>query len=127
MPSPNTRSTKDLIIRDTYITGIDNKELKRAENYLQFIDEAIQGMEEINSHIENLDHIGIGNCIHNLKPTIMNMGYSSLYTTATALENEFINQIISHPRPNLEDFLSEMNQAVLSANSQLEGMRVSLI
>ena len=125
--SPNTRSSKDVILRDTYITGLDNGELKKAKNFLQFIDEATTNWEEINVHIENLDHIGIGNCMHNLKPTIMNIGHSQLYSKATALENEFINQIISHPRVNLEEFLSELKEEIGNASTQLETMRVSLI
>lgn len=127
MSAPNTRSTKDIIVRNTYVTGGDDQELKRAENHLLFIDEAVQSLEEINSHLESLDHIGIGITIHKIKPAIMSMGYTALYSTASALENEFLNQIISYPRPNLEDFLTQMDQAVRNANTQLEGMRVSLI
>ncbi len=124
---PSTRSTKDIIVRDTYITGGDEQELKRAENHLVFIDAATQGLEEINTSIENLDHLALAESIRKIKPSIISMGYGPLYSHATALENEFTNQIISHPRPCLEDFLVEVKMAIGNANTQLEGMRVALI
>jgi len=124
---PNTRSTKDIIVRDTYITGGNEQELKKAENHLVFIDTATQGLEEMNTHIENLDHLALAESIRRIKPGIISMGYGPLYSLATALENEFTNQIIAHPRPSLEDFIVEVEQAIGSANTQLEGMRVALI
>ncbi len=127
MSSANIRSTKDIIVRNTYVTGEDEQELKKAENCLLFIDVAINSLDDINAYIADLDHLGIGNSIKELKPSIRSMGYGSLYNTATALENEFLKQIISYPRPNLEDFLTEVSQAVYNANTQLDGMRVSLI
>lgn len=127
MSTPNIRSTKDIIVKNTYVTGDDERELKKAENCLLFIDGAADSIETINQCIADLDHIGIGNSIRDLKPTMISMGYGSLYSTATALENEFLKQIISHPRANLEDFLGEIDQAIKNANEQLTSMRVSLI
>jgi len=127
MSNPTTRSTKELVLRDTYVTGNDEQEIKKAENYLAFMDIAIQGLEDIQLNIENLDHLGIARNIQILKPAIMSMGYASLYSTAAALENEFLNDIISNPRPSLEDFMTEIGVAIKTANTQLEGMRVSLI
>ncbi len=127
MSTSNSRSTKEIILRDTYVTGNDEQEIKKAENYLAFMDTAMQGLDDMQLHIENLDHLGLARDIQFLKPAIMSMGYASLYSTATALENEFLNDIISNPRPSLEDFMMEVGLAIKSANSQLEGMRVSLI
>jgi len=125
--TPNTRSTKDIIVRNTYVTGNDDNELKKAENCLLYIDAAVQSIEDVNNYIADLDHLGIGNTIKEFKPAIISMGFDTLYSAATALENEFLNQIISHPRPNLEDFLVEVAQSVENANTQLTNMRVSLI
>ena len=127
MIKPTSRSTKEIILRDTYVTGSDEREIKKAENHLEFMDIAIQGLEEMNLNIENLDHKGLARNIQTLKPAILSMGYTTLYSTAVALENEFLNDIISQPRPSLEGFMMEISLAVKSANTQLEGMRVSLI
>jgi len=127
MSTPNTRSTKEIILRDTYVTGNDEQEIKKAENYLAFMDIALQGLEDMHLNIENLDHLGLARDIQTLKPAIMSMGYVSLYSTATALENEFLNDIIAYPRPSLEEFMTEVSLAIKGANSQLDGMRVSLI
>ena len=58
---------------------------------------------------------------------MLSMGYSPLYSSAVALENELLNDIISYPRPNLEDFIEELKVAIQNADEQLRGMRVSLI
>jgi len=123
----NTRSTKEVILRDTYVTGNDEHEIKKAEQYLAYMDIAIQSLEEIQLNIENLDHLGIVRAIQSLKPAIMTMDYTAVYSTATALENEFLNDIIANPRPSLEDFMTEIDSTIKIANTQLAGMRVSLI
>jgi len=127
MNSPNVRSTKDIIVRNTYVTGEDDQEMKRAENCILFIENCTQGIENIHHYISDLDHKGIGNTICELKPTIMSMGYAPLYSSAVALENEFLKQIIAYPRPNLEDFIDQITVAISNANNQLQGLRVSLI
>jgi|GEM_PF-2263068 len=127
MSTPNVRSTKEIIVKDTYVTGRDDQELKRAENCILFIDNCSQGIEKILHYIADLDHLGIGNTVRELKPSIMSMGYVPLYSSATALENEFINQIIAYPRPSLEDFIDQITVAISNANQQLQGLRVSLI
>ena len=127
MDSPGSRSTKEIIVRDTYITGKNESELKRAENCLLFIDNCTNSIEAINKYIADLDHIKLGKEIGSLKAPLLSMGYSPLYSTAIALENELLNDIISYPRPNIEDFMREVQIAVTNADEQLRGMRVSLI
>ena len=77
-------------------------------------------------YLADLDHRGIGNAIRKMKPSIMVMGYSPMYSTAVALENEFLNEIIAQPRPNLEDFIVEVRNAVENTNQQLSRMQVGL-
>jgi len=48
MSNPTTRSTKELVLRDTYVTGNDEQEIKKAENYLAFMDIAIQALRIYN-------------------------------------------------------------------------------
>lgn len=127
MDAPGARSTKEIIVKDTYITGKNGTELKRAENCLLFIDLCTSSVEKINESIADLDHITLGNTIKNLKTPLLSMGYSPLYSIAVALENELLNDIISYPRPNLENFVVEIQAAVQNAEVQLRGMRVSLI
>ncbi len=127
MDTPGARSTKEIIVKDTYITGKNETELKRAENCLLFIDKCTKSVESMNKYIADLDHISLGIAIKNLKVPLLSMGYTPLYSTAIALENELLNDIISYPRPDLENFLKEISAAVSNADEQLRGMRVSLI
>jgi hypothetical protein len=127
MDTPGARSSKEIIVKDTYITGKNETELKRAENCLLFINHCTNSVDSIIEHIANLDHISLGEEIRNLKAPLLSMGYSPLYSSAIALENELLNDIISYPRPNLEDFIKEVRLAVQNADEQLRGMRVSLI
>ncbi len=127
MRAPEVRSTSEIIVRDTYITGKNETELKRAENCLLFIGNCTDSLEAIEKCIEDLDHLSLGLTIKNLKVSLLSMGYSPLYSTAVALENEFLNDIVSSPRPNLEDFVSDIKAAIETSNEQLEGMRVSLV
>ena len=127
MSTPEARSTKEIIVRDTYITGKNESDLKKAENYLLFIGKCTDSVEAIEKCIADLDHLSLGLTIKNLKADLLSMNYTALYSTAVALENEFLNDIISSPRPNLEDFVSEIKVAVENSNEQLKGMRVSLV
>ncbi len=127
MDAAGARSSKEIIVKDTYITGKNEAELKRAENCLLFINQCTNSIDEINKYIADLDHINLGLAIKNLKAPMLSMGYSPLYSSAVALENELLNDIISYPRPNLEDFIEEIKVAIQNADEQLRGMRVSLI
>jgi hypothetical protein len=127
MISPTTRSTKEIILRDTYVTGTDEQEIKKAEKYLSFMDIATLELEDMQLNIENLDHLGLARAIQRIKPAFMSMELTALYSTATALENEFLNDIISSPRPSLEDFMVAVDEAIKNSHAQLESMRVSLI
>jgi len=127
MRAPEVRSTNEIIVRDTYITGKNQNELKKAENCLLFIGNCTDSLDAIEKCIEDLDHLSLGLTIKNLKASLLLMGYSSQYSTAVALENEFLNDIISSPRPNLEEFISSVKVAIENANEQLKGMRVSLV
>lgn len=127
MDSPGARSTKEIIVKDTYITGDNESDLKRAEKCLLFIDNCTDSIEAMHKYIADLDHISLGIAIKNLKAPLLSMGYSPLYSTAIALENELLNDIISYPRPDLENFLEEVQAAVRNTDTQLRGMRVSLI
>ncbi len=127
MDAPQSRSTKEIIVRDTYITGKNEQDLKQAENYLLFMDKCADSIEAIEKSMEDLNHIEMGLTIKNLKAPLLSMGYAPLYSTAIALENELLNDIISYPRPNLEDFINQIKVAIQNTDQQLRGMRVNMV
>ena len=97
METPGARSSKEIIVKDTYITGRDENDLKKAENCLLFIDSCTSSLSLINEYIADLNHEGLGETICNLKQPLLAMGYAPLYSTAIALENELLMELTNSP------------------------------